>query len=98
MEEASIEGKKFLVELHLGNNSFLPPRPCCVEDGGDTFPLGGQHEVVCIFQSHARVWAESVKSNRDWTADRIVEVVVLPDDLSCSVFKGSLLGGFYHLG
>ena len=35
------------------------------------------------------------KSDRDWTVDRSVEVVVLPNDLACCVAEGSFPVGFY---
>ena len=76
------EAPEVLEKLYLDNNSLLPPGPCCVNGGGGFFPWGkgGQHEAVRMFQSQARLCAETVKSNRDWAADLILEVVVLPDD------------------
>ncbi|MPC46249.1 hypothetical protein E2C01_039963 [Portunus trituberculatus] len=59
---------------------------------------GGQHEEVRIIQSHACLLAECVESNGNWTADSIVEMVVLPDDLICCVTEGSLPGRLYPGG
>ena len=45
---------------------------CCFFQGGRVY-----HEAVRLVQSHARFLALSVKSDRYWTVDRSVEVVVL---------------------
>ena len=68
----------------------------CV-DGRGRFVLwvkAGQALATPIVQSYVYFLIETVESYGDWTADGIVAVVVLPEDL---VTEGNLPGSFYPI-